>query len=370
MQFATSDETCKYVRSQTSKVILGFSGGKDSILAWAQLRRFWHAKDIIPICQLFVPGPPEQQGKGTLPYLQKALDDYEQQIGRRIYRVPHMSFYASMAGKVWQPPERYSTLEHLNEQGYFPLFDYHDYNTWIKEQTGLEHAWVATGIKQADNIYRRRHISQHGSVLPQRQTFYPVWDFTKQMTVDTLKMTGLKLSVDYEWFGRSLAGIDARFTWALKDKSPEDYRVLKFWYPLCDLDHFRMVARSRLLAAGAASRKAVIMDDTDDRFLGLDGVETSLQQGVAEIAAAIQQGGVSAKTTNMFDNLDTKFYTVFAFQSEAAKLEVLTKLKLLGLGDKYICGEEAARILGVEVETPVPGKPNWKIDPVYKDLIK
>lgn len=52
--------------------------------------------------------------------------------------------------------------------------------------------------------------------------------------------------------------------------------------------------------------------------------------------------------------MDTEFWIALAFQTQAAKLEFLAKTGLDALGDKYLCGEAAAAIVGVEMTTPIP----------------
>ncbi len=183
-----------------------------------------------------------------LPYLARTVKYYEDFFGQRIYHIPHTSFYTSMAGKTYQPPERFDGAEELNKLGYFPILSHHEYNDWIRERCGLKHAWVATGIRMMDNLQRRTAIKKHGSVHPNHKTFYPVWDYSIEQVRQSITGAGIKLSEDYQWFSRSMGGIDARFATPLRDHSPEDWAVLKHWYPLIDLDIFRLECRERLLA--------------------------------------------------------------------------------------------------------------------------
>ena len=57
--------------------------------------------------------------------------------------------------------------------------------------------------------------------------------------MDCIESHGLKLPVDYKWFGRSFDGIDRRFTEVLKQRDPEDFEVLRSWFPLLEADHVR-----------------------------------------------------------------------------------------------------------------------------------
>ena len=59
------------------------------------------------------------------------------------------------------------------------------------------------------------------------------------MRRSSLRPRGLKLPIDYKWFGRSFDGIDYRFISKLRLHSPEDYERILEWFPLADLDIFR-----------------------------------------------------------------------------------------------------------------------------------
>jgi len=61
--------------------------------------------------------------------------------------------------------------------------------------------------------------------------------------LDTIRAANIRLPVDYRWFGRTLDGLDYRFLAPLKAHAPRDYaRVLEF-FPLAELELFRMEHR-------------------------------------------------------------------------------------------------------------------------------
>lgn len=247
MRFQNSDETCEWVREQTDTVFLGFSGGKDSLASWLKLLRFFDKDKIIPVCQLYLPGPPERKGRGTFPYLERVLDYYERQFDRRIYRIPIANFFLSMGGKTYQPPYRFNALHYLRREGVLPPIDHIDLERILKEATGMPNAWTAAGIKISDGLMRRIAIKKHGSALPDSMRFYPVWDYSLDDIMDEIRASGMALSEDYYLFGRSFGGVSAAFTTPVRDNSPEDWRVLKYWYPLADVDIMRYELRDALL---------------------------------------------------------------------------------------------------------------------------
>jgi hypothetical protein len=83
MQFNSGEELCKYISEATDgKTLLSFSGGKDSIGAWLQLRRYF--PEITPVFMYLIPG---------LSFVEESLSYFEDYFGTRIIRMPHPSLY-------------------------------------------------------------------------------------------------------------------------------------------------------------------------------------------------------------------------------------------------------------------------------------
>src|SRR5699024_2141671 len=99
----------------------------------------------------------------------------------------------------------------------------------------------------ADSIARSTYIKRSGPYSAEKKRMATIWDWTQTECYDRIADAGLRLPVDYEWFkrngrknsGRSFDGIAHQFTRALAIHAPDDYAVLKEWFPLVDLDHYR-----------------------------------------------------------------------------------------------------------------------------------
>jgi hypothetical protein len=65
---------------------------------------------------------------------------------------------------------------------------------------------------------------------------------------------------------------------------------------------------------------------------------------------------------------DSEFWCAFCFETREQKEEFLLRLKLLDLGDKYIDGPAAARILGVPLEQPRMVWPRIRVNRRLVDL--
>lgn len=197
--------------------MLSFSCGKDSIAAWLALRP--HFRRIIPVYMWLVPG---------LRFVEDSLCYYEDFFGTPIMRVPHPSFYRWLNNFVYQPPERCAIIERVG----FPNLDYDQMLDMAAEDAGLKRRpWSATGVRAA--------ITRYGVRNTNRKTFFAIWDWTKDKLITEIGRAGVKLPVDYKWFGRSFDGIDRRFLEPLREHAPADYKTILDWFPLAELDLLR-----------------------------------------------------------------------------------------------------------------------------------
>jgi ribonuclease HI len=64
---------------------------------------------------------------------------------------------------------------------------------------------------------------------------------------------------------------------------------------------------------------------------------------------------------------DSEYWCCLCFQTRAQKEEFLNKSGIIKHGDKYIDGREAAKTLGIEIETPDPQYGKVKIDQKLAD---
>lgn len=258
LHFATSEETCEYVRSQTDRVVLALSLGKDSIVAWLQLRKFWSKDQIVPIYNSNIATP---DGLHNISFIDRSIAYYEEVFATKIYTIPNPEFIRQLRYGIYCSPEHLPARDYLifNYKS-LPEYSNNDLNTWLVENIEeLEHAWFATGIRATDNMTRRRTIQGQGSAHPTSRKFYPVWDWTIDRIETELRANNVKLPVDYRWWKRSLDGIGSDYTEQFREKLPADYAAFKFWFPAHGVDEFRVKCVEQLLAE---------KDDPDYIFTG------------------------------------------------------------------------------------------------------
>ena len=238
--FDSSDELCEYMADLCDGcTLLAFSTGKDSIVAWLKLRRYF--RKIVPYYLYCVP---------NLEFVEKSLRYYEDWFGCHIIRLPHPSLYRMWNSFVVQAPENLRIIEEAR----LPNFDYEDINALVRStDPELDRAYQATGVRSADSITRRQAMLQHGQVNHKAKRYYPVFDYKKTDIVRALDEVAIALPIDYEWFGRSFDGIDYRFTSVIKDKAPNEYEKIVQAFPLVELDILRMQYRKEWHEARAAT---------------------------------------------------------------------------------------------------------------------
>lgn len=199
------------------KVFHAFSCGKDSLLAWLIMKEAGF--EVIPFYMWRVP---------ELPSTEKKLAYYERAFNTHIYRLPHPDFWYMLDKFSYQPPHRWGAIQRSD------LFDFgpDDITELLRQYLKLPEIFCATGVRAVDNITRGMAIRKHGPINWARRVFMPVWDYNKAKLIAKIQESGMTLSPDYRLFGRSFDGLDYRFVKVIRDAQPEDYAVIKRWFPL------------------------------------------------------------------------------------------------------------------------------------------
>jgi hypothetical protein len=97
-----------------------------------------------------------------------------------------------------------------------------------------------------------------------------------------------------------------------------------------------------------------------------------MEQAPREEMNAILQGFKSRserEDQRVLDATDSEYWVALCFQTREQKEEFLNKLRLIDLGDKYIDGMKAAKVLGVKLESRIPDMPRHRpFDREYLDI--
>lgn len=221
----TSAEVLARLKAEERPVLLSFSCGKDSIAAWVAMEEA--GIEVIPCYMWLVP---------NLKFVQEELSYFEEAFDKKIHRYPHASYYRLIVDLVDQPPEHCGIIEAASP----PKPQYDEIWRMIRHDLGLDpDTWVADGVRAADSIVRRASFVKHGVMKPGNRKVSPIADWLKAEVMDAINRKGVNLPIDYEIWGRSFDGIDYRFTAPMRERLPEDFEILKKWFPLIESDIVR-----------------------------------------------------------------------------------------------------------------------------------
>ena len=219
-----TDALCKEVAKRSKGVcFLGFSHGKDSVLAFLQLSRYF--KRIIPFHCASVP---------NLKFVNAILDYYEYQFQTKILRMMGEDLSISLRRLIYQDPRDMDAC--YDEFGAVEDYNKLDILEFLRTKYNLPRAWCAFGVNASDSQDRQIYCNQTGGMSDINRTFYPTWDWPRKEIVAALKESGLKLAPEYKYSKRSIGGVpSATYNKILKEHFPDDFKTYKKWYPLMEL---------------------------------------------------------------------------------------------------------------------------------------
>jgi hypothetical protein len=214
------------------RVILAFSGGKDSLACYCALAEL--GIEVRPLYMQLVPG---------LGYIDDYMGYIERHFGNPVLKVLHPLTYHYLKAYTAQPPHRKAVIDFLR----LPKFDYEDIERGVRRTLdmrepgrGWKDAWVAVGTKWTDNIIRRRSFERYGWKRDKTRKAHPVHDWRKADLIAAMRRGGVKLPLCYKMFARSFEGVDFRYLDGLRHHRPEDYRRVLEWFPLAGLEFARV----------------------------------------------------------------------------------------------------------------------------------
>lgn len=219
-----SDSLCKDIAKRSKGVcFLGFSHGKDSVLAFLQLSRYF--KRIIPFHCASIP---------NMKFVNAILDYYEYEFQTRILRLMGEDLSIALKRQFYQDPRDMMACD--DEFGDIEEYNKLDILEYLRKKFNLPRAWCAFGVNAADSQDRRIYCNKTGGMSEINKTFYPTWDWPRSEIIKALRESGLKLAPEYKYSKRSIGGVPcATYNKILKEHFPDDFKTLLKWYPLAEL---------------------------------------------------------------------------------------------------------------------------------------
>lgn len=227
-------DTMKLVRERTSGTCLvSFSSGKDSIATYLALKESGLWDDII-IYQMI---------QTDLEFVERRIQYYEKAFDTHIYRLtdPHLfRFYRNF---IYQSPMGamllFSGLRGVLETEWY---DYDAVCIHLADYLDLpDEVAVAVGVRAIDSMKRRANFAVSGAVNWKRYppVFYPIWDMSHTDAAALIRRHGVKLPMDYKYWGTSWDGTSYEFLRVIKERYPNDYNTLLEHFPLLEANLFR-----------------------------------------------------------------------------------------------------------------------------------
>lgn len=194
----------------TNAVLVGFSGGKDSVVTLDLCVKYF--KKVIPFFMYLVQG---------LEFQEKTIKYYEKKYNLEMLRVPHFMLSDFLRYESFRMPD----LE-------VPIIKTVDLYNYMRHETGVY--WICAGERISDSIVRRAMIKNSGTIDKKRGRIYPVAQWKKSNIVSYLKINKLPLSLENKALGfsfRSLMGADMI---KIKEYFPNDFERIKRDFPLIE----------------------------------------------------------------------------------------------------------------------------------------
>lgn len=194
----------------TDSVIVGFSGGKDSVVTLDLCIK--HFKRVEAFFLYYVPG---------LSFQERMLQWAERHYGISIYRMPHWELSEFLCMGTFRPID-------LS----VPVIQIADLYAHLRAHFGIH--WIAAGERIADSIWRRAMIKHSGTIDRQRGRIYPVAHFTKAHIFAYLKAHRLRISEESRVLGFSFRSLQAEDMIKIRQHYPADFAKIKAMFPLVE----------------------------------------------------------------------------------------------------------------------------------------
>lgn len=212
----------KTARCLSDAVLVGFSGGKDSVVTLDLCCRYF--KRVVAYHLHLVPG---------LSFQEAMLAWAERRYGIEVLRLPH-----PMLGE-WL---RYGVFvkEHGDE---IPAVSFNDVYRYLRVTTDLW--WIAGGERIADSIVRRAMMKRSGSIDAKRGRIYPVAHFRKADVLAYIRHHKLKLAPEYRVLGHSFSSLDPDEVRLVRQHYPADFARIQRIFPFVEAACVRSEIRQR-----------------------------------------------------------------------------------------------------------------------------
>lgn len=194
----------------TDSVIVGFSGGKDSICTLDLCFKYF--RRCVPFFMYLVP---------DLEFQEKMLRWYENRYNTEIIRIPHFECSNFL---------KYGSFTVADDS--VDIVGINDTYAYLRELTGIH--WIAAGERAADSIVRNAMLKKSGSIDYKRGRFFPLIYWKKNDVLKYIKYRKLYLSKEQKEIGFSFRSLMGSELSVIKELYPEDYKKILRVFPFAE----------------------------------------------------------------------------------------------------------------------------------------
>lgn len=191
----------------TDRVLVGFSGGKDSIVTLDLCMRYF--KQVQPFFMYLVP---------DISFQNEMLEWYENKYNCEIIRLPHFEVSSFLRWGSFRDIDTSVNVVKTN-----------DLYAYLRDKTGIE--WIAAGERIKDSIVRRGMIKGTGSIDYKRKRFFPVAYWSKKEILQYIKAKKLFIPRDSRVLGFSWHSLEGRELVKIREHFPDDFEKIEEFYP-------------------------------------------------------------------------------------------------------------------------------------------
>jgi hypothetical protein len=222
-------EVCrKAKRLGIDRVVLAFSGGKDSCAGWCVLKDA--GIEVIPVYKVYFPDL--NLDKNTMDFYSKFFG------GVKIHMILHPWFYAMTATNIFADPVTVRINEKLN---FRELPDNDKVQEMWKKEHGLTGVPTAMCIKKGDSAQRMMAILRRGGEISTDHRFiYPMANASDKMVYEILIAHDCPLPSFYLENFESRDSLRITTLDWIREHAPSDWQKIKFWCPLIEAEYRRL----------------------------------------------------------------------------------------------------------------------------------
>ena len=218
----------KAKRMGIDRVILAFSGGKDSLAGWLILREA--GIDVIPVYKVMFPDL--DLDRNLCAFYSKFFG------GVKIHVILHGLFYNMTRSNICADPVtmRINEKLHMNEA---PRND--DMQERWKTAHGMTGVPTALCIKKSDSSQRMMAILRKGGEIARdKSMIYPMANASDKMSFEILIAHNCPLPSFYlENFESRDSFRITTLEW-IREHAPKDFEKIRFWHPLIEAEYRRL----------------------------------------------------------------------------------------------------------------------------------